>query len=519
MESPYICRCERITLEDVLSAVRGGATSVDGVKRRTRAGMGPCQGKTCSRIIARIIAAETAMSREEVLPARVRPPLRPLTLRELALAGSEPSDMLAVPPPVSAPPAFGLLADAGDANDAGRPDGTVVHGAMAGEGSLAERSYEFVVIGGGAVGSSITYHLARAGRDVALLEANDLATGTSGATQAWVWVHSKTPRYYMELNWRGARRYPGLSEELGIDLEYRRTGGMVGLFTQEEVDASRRMMESNQAAGVEIHLLTREEALSMEPRLSPEILAATYSPVDGNVNPFRVVQGFAGKAASLGARIHLRTAVKALEPDDGGSASGPSPGGNRVNRSGWLVRTNRGALRCRTLVIAAGFYTPSVARLAGVDVPVQPVRGQVLLTEAMPPTVRFTHQGVRQNPTGQVMLGYLSENAGFDKSTTLSGLSQVADWAIHYMPSFAETKVIHAFSGLRPMPKDKLSILSWARRDPPLFVAVTHSGITLSPVIGELVSEALMKQADGGAEAGVPPAGLEPYDLRRFAAK
>lgn len=76
-----ICRCEEITEEEIRQAVRNGADTIAGVKRRTRAGMGLCQGHTCSKLVVRIIAEETGKPLAEILPATTRPPVRPLSVR------------------------------------------------------------------------------------------------------------------------------------------------------------------------------------------------------------------------------------------------------------------------------------------------------------------------------------------------------------------------------------------------------------------------------------------------------
>ena len=79
-----ICRCEEVTEEEIREAIREGANNVDAVKRRTRAGMGLCQAKTCYRLVARIISEETKKSLSEIIPATLRPPLRPIPIDVLA---------------------------------------------------------------------------------------------------------------------------------------------------------------------------------------------------------------------------------------------------------------------------------------------------------------------------------------------------------------------------------------------------------------------------------------------------
>ena len=89
MEDLIICRCQEVTKQDILDAIADGATTVDGVKRRTRAGMGLCQGKTCERLVAKIISEETGRSMAEILPPKSRIPVRPVKIGIIGGADDE----------------------------------------------------------------------------------------------------------------------------------------------------------------------------------------------------------------------------------------------------------------------------------------------------------------------------------------------------------------------------------------------------------------------------------------------
>jgi len=88
-EDVVICRCEEVSLEEILEAINEGATTVNEVKRRTRAGMGLCQGKTCSRLVTQILARQTSQPVSEILPSTFRPPVRPIALGILSSAEGE----------------------------------------------------------------------------------------------------------------------------------------------------------------------------------------------------------------------------------------------------------------------------------------------------------------------------------------------------------------------------------------------------------------------------------------------
>ena len=200
------------------------------------------------------------------------------------------------------------------------------------------RSAEHVIIGGGAVGSSIAFHLAEAGREVVVVDRGAPGSGTSAATAAWVWVHTKTPSWYAALSQLSAELYPHFQKRLEAgDIEYRRTGGLQLLFTPEEVEKAKRLIEGHRKEGIEAHLLSPEETLAREPAVSPRILGATYSRLDGNVNPFRLVYSLAKAAQRRGADYLTYVPVQGI----------------RRERGRFMLETRAGEVEGRRLIICA----------------------------------------------------------------------------------------------------------------------------------------------------------------------
>lgn len=355
-----------------------------------------------------------------------------------------------------------------------------------------ETRFETVVIGGGVVGSGIAYHLSeRYKGGVLVLDKKYPMTGTSGSTQAWVWVHNKTPSWYAEFNMYSAELYPYLSKKIG-DVEYKRTGGLSPFFTEEDREKALKLAESYKEIGIKIKVLSREEVLKKEPSMNPEVVGATYSSIDGNVNPFRLIDMYMRAAKKNGVNYSTYNKVTEIEKQDGK----------------FTVVSDKETYVCKNLILAGGTWSRELGEMLGINIPVNQLRGQILVSEPLKPFLKHTISGLRQANNGEVLMGYSMEEKGFDRSTTLDVIQETANMALHYVPSLKKAKIVRAFSGIRAMPEDGFPILGKVPDVENLYVAATHSGVTLSPLIGTLITELIM---DG--ETSIP---IDRYSISRF---
>ncbi|SIT73244.1 NAD(P)/FAD-dependent oxidoreductase [Edaphobacillus lindanitolerans] len=339
------------------------------------------------------------------------------------------------------------------------------------------RQYDVVVIGSGVVGSSIAYHLSeRKTKKVAVIDKGFILTGTSGSTQAWVWVHNKTPSWYGELSMYSAELYPTLKKRIG-DVEYKRTGGIAPFFDEKDREHALRLAEMQEKVGIDVKVLTREELLEKEPFLSEKAAGATYSDIDGNVNPFRLVELYTKAAKKNGVDFSFYNPVTEIRRDKGY----------------YQIRTEKeGVFTAKQIVLAGGVWTGELGRMLDITIPVKQVRGQILVTEPLEPFIQTTIAGVRQAENGEVLIGYSKEEVGYNRQTTLDVMQETAGMALDYFPVLAEANVVRCFSGVRVIPKDGLPILGQIPGMENAYVAVTHSGVTLSPLIGTLMTELVM---------------------------
>ncbi len=350
------------------------------------------------------------------------------------------------------------------------------------------REAEVVVVGAGAVGTSVAYHLAKRGRRVIVVDRGGIGAGTSAATFALIWVHSKEPAHYMELSLRSAKMFPPLVRELDADVHLDQPGGLALCMTEDDLANGHAMVARQSASPLfEGRVIDAAETHRLQPGLSREVLGATYSPHDGHIDSIRYVTALARGARRLGVEFLTYTEVTGIELKDG------TVGG---------VLTTQGRVAAPHVVNAAGPYAAAIAGMVGVDLPVYPVRGQVLVTLPMPRTLRMPMSGARQNPTGHFFLGFTREDADYDTRVTTAGIRSIVRGAVRRIPMLKDARLLRAFAGIRSMPADGLPCLGPVPRVPGFYIAVSHSGITLSPLHGRVMADLI---CDGRTEIPIAP--------------
>lgn len=378
-----------------------------------------------------------------------------------------------------------------------------------------------IVVGGGIVGTSTSYYLARLGVRVTLIEARDIAAGTSGACDRAIMLQSKAPGPMLQLGLHGARIYETLEDELETDLEYRRRGGMILIETEEEMRAIRELVERQRQAGLDIALISGEQARELQPGLAAHLLGATWWAGDAEVNPLKVCFAMAQAAQRAGAAIRMGSQVTALLSERG-RVIGVEAGGEKTYAD--------------AVVVALGVWTPLLLRTIGIELPIVPRKGQILVSERVPAFVSHNilsgayiaakhRQGggkeAAQNPagvglslgqtaSGSLLIGGSREFVGFDLATTPQVVRAIGRSAVRLFPKMAGMRVIRAFAGLRPYTPDGRPVIGPVEGWPGLYVAAGHEGdgIALGPATGRI-----MANLASGRPAGWDVA---PFALSRF---
>lgn len=326
------------------------------------------------------------------------------------------------------------------------------------------------------MGAAIALGLARRGAHVTVLDEGDQAFRASRGNFGLVWVHSKgagSPAYAW-LTRNSAQLWPdfaaSLEEESGIDIHFERRGGVGLLLPEDDIDAKRLAMA--EIAGladprIEYEIVDGDEARRRIPALGPEVSAGCFSPADGHLNPLHLLRAMHVAMAANGGRLRSAAKVTGISRTPGGT---------------FLIEQGGTTLEAARVVIAAGLGTTQLAAMVGVNAPVLPQRGQILVTARMPRFLDIPSLTVRQTDNGSVMIGESWEDAGPDDRTTPAVLSALARRAIRLMPRLAKVPIVRTWGALRILTPDTLPVYQQSHNQPGAFVITCHSGVTLAAI-------------------------------------
>ncbi|MEV7449737.1 MULTISPECIES: NAD(P)/FAD-dependent oxidoreductase [Streptomyces] len=364
-----------------------------------------------------------------------------------------------------------------------------------------------VVVGGGVIGTGIAYHLARAGvPDVVLVERDELASGSTSKAAGGV-----RAQFSDELNIRlGARSleaFARFEQDTGYDIGLHRVGYLFLLSTPEDVTAFEAAVRLQNSLGVPSRMIDPAEARELSPLISTDgLLAAAYSPDDGHCTPESVVHGYAAAARRHGARILRHTTVTGIERH-----------GDRITG----VTTNAGRIATDTVICAAGAWSRAVGAMAGVDLPVEPLRRQIAVTapvDALPPrlpmTIDFTTSLYFHTEGPGLLLGMSDpdERPGFDTSTHDRWIPRLADAMRHRAPALLDLRRTGGWAGLYEVTPDHNALIGEAASVSRFLYATGFSGhgFLQGPAVGEVVRDLYLGR--------VPFVDVSPLSAGRFVA-
>lgn len=308
---------------------------------------------------------------------------------------------------------------------------------------------EYVIIGGGALGAAMAYYLSKKGKEVVILEKDEICSGTSAGTVAWIGPMYRNPRYMQELSIKALTDMFLLERQLDRPFEFTMTGSLQPLYTEEQITRAEKAVEMAKLVGHDVmRIVTPEEGYEIEPAMRGNgMVCACYEPYSAHINPFLLVNSFIQTARRLGAELNTFTEVTGFVTE-----------GRRIT----AVETNRGTIECEHVICCAGLWSYEIGKMLGLDPHVHPNRGCCLVSEKMPPILRTYANSAHQATHGNIIFGLNNEDLPVDFRDTAmqpEGLEKAAAMAVRDFPCLKDVNIIRSYVGLRCKPDDGLPII------------------------------------------------------------
>lgn len=365
---------------------------------------------------------------------------------------------------------------------------------------------EVVIVGGGIVGCAAAYYLARRGKKVVLLEKSVIGGEASGRNGGGVRAQCRDRRE-RPLAIASIKLWVGLEKELGFDVEYVQ-GGNIRLATNEDRMAMLRSEgEEELADGLPVEMWDREELRRRATYLSDVFVGAKHCPIDGAANPILASRAFGWAAKRIGATILTRTEAVhiGIQGRQMASVTGRDKDGEVVVEAPWMIH-------------AGGPWTPQLSRTLGVQVPIEPARSVIAITQRMPFLFKefiSSHDlgaYCRQAQEGHVHIGGVgTPGKTFDQTMPAATVAFLARGAARLVPALQGANILRTWAGTLENTPDKVPIISPADGIQGYVLASGFSGhgFCLGPIAGKLLSELIVD--------GEPSLSLQAFRLSRFA--
>lgn len=379
-----------------------------------------------------------------------------------------------------------------------------------------KESFDIVVIGGGAIGTSTLYNLAKSGANVALLEEFDLNTQASGRNAGS--LHGQIQyEPFEELGIEWAKTFlhglgiladslsiwKTLSEELGVDLEVSSNGGLMIAENEMNMRHLEKKVELENSIGIPSRLMSATELQEVAPYISKKMIGASISPIEGKANPLLLAPSFAATAQRFGAKVFTETKVEVISKEG----------------SGYRIKSGARSYYAEKVVICANAGIPALGRGIGVAIPIDDAPVQVSVTEQIEKFVHhlvyFTSEKLtfKQANSGSLLIGggwparYNEAGTPILNPDSLRSNLRVA---LKVVPRIADIRVIRTWIGVGNGTPDHNPIIDEIKSMPGVFVGMyPYMGFTASPLMGRLISELVL--------TGKTERDISPFALSRFA--
>ncbi|MGD2057368.1 MAG: FAD-dependent oxidoreductase [Anaerolineales bacterium] len=356
---------------------------------------------------------------------------------------------------------------------------------------------DVIIIGGGIIGACCADALTQRGLTATLLERRFAASGSSRACDGLILLWDKNPGPEMTLGKRSVSLWEKLAPQLDPGVEFRKSGTILINETPAGLDDSARMVADVSKEGVTAEPLDAPGLNDLEPGLASDLAGGFYFPDDYQIDPRRATLAILHKAVVQGLDLRTGEEVQSLR------RAAPA-------EAGWEVVTQNSTYAADCVVCAAGVWSNSLLQKIGIEVPVRPRKGHILVVQSGLNALRHpvleggyeatVHAGgdglqialvAEVTAAGTMLIGSSRQFAGFDTSVSWEVLRGLARHATRFIPRLAQAPLIRSYAGLRPWSPDHLPLIGPVDGWEGLYLATGHegAGICLAPATGELIAK------------------------------
>jgi sarcosine oxidase subunit beta len=368
-----------------------------------------------------------------------------------------------------------------------------------------EKTSDIVIIGGGIIGVSIAYHLAmrKAGR-ILLLEKGQLGEGATSRCVGGIRTQFSTEINIL-FSLESIKTFERFEEEFGVNPEFRRIGYLFLATTELEIEIFKANVKLQRKLGIPVELLNPDEIKARWPYLrADDILGGTFCPWDGYAGPYEVLTGFTSVAKRAGVKIYEGVEVVGI---------------SIINDKVQGVKMRSEEISTPIVVNAGGPFASSIGEMAGVKIPVRPLRRQIFITapfhltdQTIPLTIDF-HRGwyFHQEVDGLLLSGPLDQEPSFNLGIDYEAMAETAENAMYRVPVLEKARIARGWAGLYEISPDHHAILGKVPEVEGFILANGFSGhgFQHSPAVGKVIAELI-------SEGKATTIDITPLSIERF---
>ncbi len=367
---------------------------------------------------------------------------------------------------------------------------------------MMNNNYDVIVIGGGYFGSSISFHLSQAGYKTMLLEQKELASGSSGANYGCIQVQDSNMGISMERTLRGFKGAMKLEETLGCNLDLKEIGSLIVAENDAEMNELDKLYQEKKDYGLPVEFLNPQDIKKIEPYIDEKILKGASYMTQGRLTPWKLVYGFVNKGKEFG--LEVREWTKVVD----------------YLRTGDVIKgvvlENGEKIYSRHVIITAGAHSKKLGKLAGIDIPVEYIKGEAFVTEAVKPMMNnflssaafFTDAhgdssncalAMMQSKGGNFLIGETGSIGPEDPDElkffpSKTHLRKMAGLGARFYPALRDLKILRTFSVASPYTKDMEPIFGKTSLEGLYVAAGFKSCVVITTAIGEEMTEIIRNQ-------------------------